>query len=67
MMTSIEWPDLVAIMIVSTPSIIAAISSLRNGKKLDQSRRENGRAGAIKPDPEVRPKNTGLPRDWFKP
>jgi len=61
------WQDVIAIAIVTSPGIIAAVSSLRNGKKVDQLRRENGRTGGSRPDPAERPKKNGQPRNWFHP
>jgi hypothetical protein len=60
------WIDVVLTVILMAPGIIAAVSSLRNGKKLDQSRRES-RPEPFKADPAERPRKTGLPRDWFHP
>jgi hypothetical protein len=60
------WIDVVLTLILMTPGIIAAVSSLRNGKKLDQSRRE-ARPEPFKGEPVERPQKSGLPRDWFHP
>jgi hypothetical protein len=56
------WMDVCVIAIVSAPGVIAAVSSLRNGKKLD---RVNGA-----PKPAARKsskqKDAGQ-QDWYKP
>ncbi len=31
------WPDILALFVVTSPSIIAAISSMRNGRKIDKN------------------------------
>ncbi len=31
------WPDILALFVVTSPSIIAAISSMRNGRKIDKT------------------------------
>jgi hypothetical protein len=66
-MSNLDWPDLVGLVIVGTPAIIAAISSLRNGANLKKIN------GGLRPTPAPkkpgvkRPKKNGQHPDWFKP
>jgi len=57
MTTQVTWQDIVALTVVSSPAIIAAISSLRNGRKLDE---RLGPSRVSKPN-----KNGTKARDWY--
>ena len=62
----LDWPDLIALVIVGTPSIIAAVSSLKNGHVL-----RNGIPGRENRDEShphgKKPKKNGKKPDWYAP
>ena len=68
----LAWPDLVALVIVSAPGIIAAVSSLRNGKLLKKNGAPIDAKVALRPlgrkpvEPNRTPKKPEK-LDWYKP
>jgi hypothetical protein len=63
-----EIPDLVALLIVTTPSIVAAVSSLLNGKKLREgANNAKGNQSGSGAQPKKPPKKNGERPDWYHP
>jgi len=60
-----DWTRLLMVLIVGTPAIIAAISSLRNGRTIDRLKKKSDGKGAS--PVKKRPKKNGQHPDWYHP